>query len=67
MAENKGEGYQAIGRRFASKKTFNRAALYIGLSGLQVERVTESRLEIIATKTERTWQAQLMAYLAHSS
>lgn len=28
MAENKGEGYQAIGRRFAADKVFNRDALY---------------------------------------
>lgn len=95
MVENEGEGYQAIGWRFASEKLFNREALYTWLSGLQVERVkavmmtdqgafgynftadtltelpleemTESRLEIIATKTDRIWQEQLMACLAHSS
>lgn len=39
MVENKGEGYQATGWRFAPDKVFNRDALYTLLSGLQVERV----------------------------
>ncbi|OUS73905.1 cobalamin biosynthesis protein CobW [Pseudoalteromonas sp. A601] len=96
MVENKGEGYQAIGWRFAADKIFNRDTLYTWLSGLQVERgkavilteqgtfgynftadtltelplekVAESRLEIIATQTDAHWQAQLMACLiTHSS
>ncbi|MEI5579636.1 hypothetical protein, partial [Streptomyces brasiliscabiei] len=33
------------------------------LTELQLEKVAESRLEVIATQTDANWQAQLMACL----
>lgn len=38
-ATNKGEGYESVGWRFSSEKTFNHADLFNFLSGLDVERM----------------------------
>lgn len=88
-AENHGEGFVSIGWRFDRRFQFDRAQLYLFLSGLEVERmkavflthegamgynladgslkemalerVEESRIEIIAESIDNEWESQILA------